>query len=74
MNFGDQICCVPSDKMLFEVFSSIWSHVNENEKMFPKIQNLKFRQSLYNFGRDLPRSLHEVFVVNLLCSFRGDVV
>ncbi len=52
MNFGEQICRVLSDKISFEVFSPIWSHVNENEKNLAKIQNLKFRQSLYNFGRD----------------------
>ncbi len=26
-----------------------------------KIQNFKFRQSLYNFGRDLPRNMHVFF-------------
>ncbi len=30
--FWGQICCVLSDKMSFEDFSPIWSHVNENEK------------------------------------------
>ena len=54
MNFWEQICCALSDKMSFEVFSTIWSNVNENEKNLAKIQNLKFRQSLYNFGRDPP--------------------
>ncbi len=40
----------------WEVFF-VWSHVNENEKKKKKnakIQNLKFRQTLYNFGRDPP--------------------
>ncbi len=32
MNFGEQIFCALSDKMSFEAFSPIWSHVNENEK------------------------------------------
>ncbi len=35
-------------------FSPIWSHVNEKKKKVTKIQNFKFRQSLYNFGRDPP--------------------
>ena len=52
MNIWEQICCALSDKMLLEVFSPVWSHVNEKEKKLAKIQNLKFRQSLYNFGRD----------------------
>ncbi len=67
MDLVEEICCVLSDKM-FEVFSPIWSHVNEN---LAKIQNLKFHQSLYNFGRD---PMHELFGVNLLRIFRGDVV
>ncbi len=32
MDFWEQICCSLSDKMSVEVFSPIWSHVNENEK------------------------------------------
>ena len=57
--FVEQICCMLSDKMSFEVFSPIWPHVNENKQTnkqtkMAKIQNLKFRQSLYNFGRDPP--------------------
>ena len=36
------------------VFSPIWSHVNENEEKWAKIQNLKFCQSLHKFGRDPP--------------------
>ena len=38
----------------------------------PKIQNLKFHNSLYNFGRDLPRSMHEFLGTNLFCIFRQD--
>ncbi len=60
-------------KKIFEVLSPIWSHVNENEKNLAKPQNLKFHQSLCDFGRD-PRSMHEFLGVNLLCTFRGDVV
>ena len=51
MNFCEQICCAFSDKMSFEVFSPIWSHVNKRK--MPKIQNQKFHNSLYKFGRDL---------------------
>ncbi len=36
MNFWEQICCALSDKMSLEVFSPIWSHVNENEKKIGK--------------------------------------
>ncbi len=54
MNLGEQICCALSEEMSFEIFSPIWFHVNENEKKLAKIENLKFRQSLYNFGRDRP--------------------
>ncbi len=52
MNFLEQICCACalSDKMSFKVFSPISSHINKNVKKLAKI--LKFRQSLYNFGRD----------------------
>ncbi len=52
MNFREQIWCVLSEEMSFEAFTPIWSHVNENEKKLPKIQNLKFHNSLNNFGRD----------------------
>ena len=51
--FGEKICCVLPDKM-FELFSHIWSHVNEKEKKMSKIKNFKFRQSFYNIGRDPP--------------------
>ncbi len=52
MIFLEQICCAISDKMSFEFFYPIWLNGNEHEKKLAKIQNLKFRQSLYNFGRD----------------------
>ena len=32
MNFREKIWCVVSEEMLFETFTPIWSHVNENEK------------------------------------------
>ncbi len=55
MNVWGQNCYVFSGENLLEVFSPIWSHVNENEKkIWQKVQNLKFRQSLYNFGTDPP--------------------
>ncbi len=54
MNFWEQIYCALSEEMSFEVLSPIWSYVNENEKNLAKIQKLKFRQPLYNFGRDPP--------------------
>ncbi len=55
MNFGEQIWCVLSEEMSFETFTPIWSHVRENEKKLAKIQNLKFHNSLKNFGRDPPQ-------------------
>ncbi len=55
MNFREQIWCVVSEEMSSETFTPIWSHANENEEKLAKIQNLKFRQSLYNFGRDSPQ-------------------
>ncbi len=52
MHFREQIWCVVSEEMSFETFTPLWSHVNENEKKLAKIQNLKFHNSLNNFGRD----------------------
>ncbi len=52
MNFREQIWCVVSEEMSFETFTPIWFHVNGNEKKLAKIQNLKFQNSLSNFGRD----------------------
>ena len=79
MNFGEQIWCTLSDKMSFELFSAIWSHINGNEKKLAKIQNLEF--TLYNFiylyitlVETIPRSMQDLFVVNLFCNFRRDVV
>ncbi len=43
MNFGEQICCALSDKMSFDFFCPIWSHVNENETKIRK--NPKFEIS-----------------------------
>ena len=76
MNFREQIWCVVSEEMSFETFIPMWSNVNENEKKLAKIQNLKFHSSLNNFGRDppYPRSMHDFLGVNLVCTFRGDVV
>ena len=36
VNIGEQICCVLSEEMSFEVFSPIWSHVNKNKKKIVK--------------------------------------
>ena len=41
MDFWVQICCVLSDKLSFEVFSPMWSHVNENEKKIISNQKCK---------------------------------
>ena len=67
--------------MSFESFLPYHSPmpVNENEKrkkiQLAKIQNLKFRQTLYNFGRDPPKKCaYFLGGVNLLRTFRGDVV
>ena len=38
------------------------------------VQHLKFRQSLYKLDRDPPWSMHEFWGVNLLRTFRGNVV
>ena len=54
MNLGKQIWCVLSEEMSFETFTSIWSHVSENEKKMATIQNLKFHNSLNDFGRPSP--------------------
>ncbi len=55
MNCWEQIWCVLSEKMSFETFTLIWSHVNENETEIGKNPILKFQNSLNNFqiGRDL---------------------
>ena len=52
MNLGEQIWCVLSAKM-FETFTSILSHVSENEKKNDKKSKLKFHKSLNNFGKIL---------------------
>ncbi len=52
MDFGKQMRRVLSKEISFETFTPIWSYVNESEKQFLKIQNLKFHNSLNKFGRD----------------------
>ncbi len=49
MKFWEQICCVVSEEMSFETITSIWSHVNENEKKIgknPKFQISQFFEQL----------------------------
>ena len=53
MNFGEWICCVLYRDVVW-TFSSIWSHVNGNEKLIGKIQNLRFHNSFKKCGRCLP--------------------
>ena len=53
MIFWEWMWCVLSERMSFDFFPE-WSYVNEKEKKMAIIQNLEFRQSLYNFGRDPP--------------------
>ena len=51
MNFGEQIWCVLSKEMPFETFTSYGPMLTKTNK---KCQNLKFHNSLKNFGRDPP--------------------
>ncbi len=53
MNCGEQIMCILSEEM-FETFTPMWFHINKNEENLSNIQNLKFHNSLNNFGRDPP--------------------
>ena len=49
MNFGEQIWCVLSE-MLFETFTSIWSHVSESKKQIgknPKFEIPQFFEQLW---------------------------
>ena len=41
MNFGEQIWCVLSEEMSFQIFSPIWFHVNENKKKNCKKSNIQ---------------------------------
>ena len=43
-------------------------------KKMAKIQNLKFLQSLYNFGRDPPSKYARIFGSESVMCFRGDIV
>ena len=47
-NFGEQIGCVLSEGMSFETFTSIWSHVSENENIGknPKFDISQFFEQL----------------------------
>ncbi len=75
MNFGEQIWCILSEEMSFEIFTPIWSYVNEKRKK-ENVKNPKFEISQF-FDEQLEtrhRSMHEFCGVNLLCTLRGDVV
>ncbi len=51
--YWEWIWCVLSEEMAFETFTPIWFHVNKKRKeQLAKIQNLKFHNSLNNFGSD----------------------
>ena len=72
MNFWKQICWAVSDKIWFEVFSPIWSHVNENEKKIVK----KKKSKLQNFEKEkkwsgdmVKRYFSTKFGINLLDRF-----
>ncbi len=68
MNFWEQSCCALSDKMSLEVFSPIWSHVNENEKKKSNIA--KFWKTENKWSRDmLKRYISTKFGINLLDRF-----
>ncbi len=69
----EKICCALSDQTSFEVFSPIWSHVNENEKKCQKSNIWNFASLYTTLADTLSRSMHEFLGVNLLCTFRGDV-
>ena len=45
MNFGGAKWCVLSEKMSFETFTPIWSHVNKSEKHSEK--NPKFEMAQF---------------------------
>ncbi len=47
--------------------------VNENEQNV-KHPKLKFLNSSNNLVETLPRSMHVFLGVNLLCTFKGDVI
>ena len=44
------------------------------KKKNAQIQNCKFCNSVYNFGRDPPEELHEFGSVKLMCTFIRDVI
>ncbi len=54
LNLGEQICCVVSDKISFEVSSPIWCYVNDNEEQNDKIPKFEISAILYNFDRYPP--------------------
>ncbi len=46
----------------------------KTKKKLAKIQNLKFHNSLNSFGGDPPHEYAWFLAVNLVCTFRGDVI
>ena len=63
--FLEQICCALSDKMSFELFSPIWSHVNEKKKKWQKSKIWIFANLYTTVVETLPRSMHECSGVDL---------
>ena len=71
---GANLFCVFRQDV-FEVFSPIWSHVNENEKKkWQKSKIWNFTILWATLVETLPRSMHDFLGVNVMCTFRGDVV
>ncbi len=68
---GANLFCVFRQDV-FEVFSPIWSHVNENEKKWQKSKIRNFANHYTTLVETVSRGMHELGM-NLLCTFR-DVV
>ncbi len=62
MNFGEWISCLLGEKISFETFTNIWSHVNKNDK---KCHICTF---LDNFGRGPPYKVSMNFGSESCCA------
>ena len=47
-DFWEQLCCALSERISFEVFSPIWSHVNETKKKKNRKKTQKYKISKKN--------------------------
>ncbi len=71
MSLGQCILFVLSE-MSFETFPPIWSYVNKTRKK--KWQKAEIRNFTIFLVETLPGSIHDLLGVNLLFTFRGDIV